>query len=374
MEPLKANAVVGYAYREVRAERETACLLAIGSNDGARAWWNGEMDGWARIAPHLYIWDYVVNFSHDVLPYPNFRVLASNIRFFRDHRAIGIMEQGAYQCRGGEFAELRAYVLARLLWNPGAAVEPIVADFMNGYYGRAGQFVQAYFDLLHGQLRRDTHIHLGLQADDALFSHAFVGVAGALFDQAETVAETDAIRRRVELARLPVLYLKCKRSPVVAQHDGTYARFHEIVRSHAAKGSRCTPRPGNRTGARSIRRWNRRGERRWHPRVIDCFGDELGAASVGSPFRDPEEPPGRRGRREFATQAAGPTPRSFQARCRGARRVPTPKPRAKAGLVASSPSASSMGFPRIRDTCDPAVADPSDFVSRPAAGGTTAIH
>ncbi|MCC6235262.1 MAG: DUF4838 domain-containing protein, partial [Verrucomicrobiales bacterium] len=116
-----------------------------------------DMDGWARMAPHLYIWDYVVNFSHYVMPYPNFRALAPNIRFFRDHRAIGIMEQGAYQSRGGEFAELRAYVLARLLWDPEAAVEPIVADFMHGYYGRAGQFVQAYFDLLHGRLTPETH-------------------------------------------------------------------------------------------------------------------------------------------------------------------------------------------------------------------------
>jgi hypothetical protein len=189
-----------------------------------------DMDGWAAIAPHLYIWDYVVNFSHYVMPYPNFRVLAPNLRFFRDHRAIGIMEQAAYQSRGGEFAELRAWVLARLLWNPDAAVEPLVADFMHGYYGRAGQFVQAYFDLLHGRLTPDTHIHLGLQPDDALFSDAFVDEAGRLFDLAEAVADTEAVRRRVEMARLPVLYLKCKRSPVVARQDGTYARFVEIAR------------------------------------------------------------------------------------------------------------------------------------------------
>lgn len=198
-----------------------------------------DMDGWAAIAPHIYIWDYVVNFSHYVMPYPNFRVLASNLRFFRDHRAIGVMEQGAYQSRGGEFAELRTYVLARLLWNPDAPTEPIVADFMHGYYGRAGQFVQAYFDLLHGRLSADTHIHLGLQHDDRLFSEDFVEEAGRLFDQAEAVADDDDVRRRVELARLPLLYLRCKRTPVLARQDGTYTRFVEIARregvSHLAE-------------------------------------------------------------------------------------------------------------------------------------------
>lgn len=189
-----------------------------------------DMNGWAAIAPHIYIWDYVVNFSHYVMPYPNFRVLQPNIQFFRDHKAIGIMEQAAYQSRGGEFAELRAYLLARLLWNPEAEVEPIINDFMYGYYGRAGQFVRAYFDLLHGRLTPETHIHLGLQHDDKLFSDEFVRRAEAIFDQGEVVADTEEIRQRVERARLPILYLKCKRSPAIARQDGTYARFCEIVK------------------------------------------------------------------------------------------------------------------------------------------------
>ncbi|MCA9412590.1 MAG: DUF4838 domain-containing protein, partial [Candidatus Omnitrophica bacterium] len=29
-----------------------------------------DLRGWAEIAPHLYIWDYVVNFSHYIMPYP----------------------------------------------------------------------------------------------------------------------------------------------------------------------------------------------------------------------------------------------------------------------------------------------------------------
>lgn len=189
-----------------------------------------DMNGWAAISPHIYIWDYVVNFSHYVMPYPNFRVLKPNIQFFRDHKAIGIMEQAAYQCRGGEFAELRSYLISRLLWDPEAEVEPILDDFFHGYYGRAGQHVRAYFDLLHGRLTAATHIHLGLQHDDKLFSDDFVRQAGVLFDQAEAVADNEEIRQRVELARLPLLYLKCKRSPLIARQDGSYARFVDIAR------------------------------------------------------------------------------------------------------------------------------------------------
>ncbi len=189
-----------------------------------------DLKGWAAISPHLYIWDYVVNFSHYIMPYPNFRVLQSNIKTFRDNKAIGIMEQAAYQSRGGEFAELRAYVISKLLWNPECDVEQVIDDFMYGYYGRAGQQVRAYFDLLHGQLRADTHIHLGLTPDDKLFSDEFVQQAEAIFDQAEAVADNEEIRRRVEMARLPIMYLKCLRQPVLAKYDGTYERFKTIVK------------------------------------------------------------------------------------------------------------------------------------------------
>ena len=139
------------------------------------------------------------------------------------------MEQAAYQSRGGEFAELRAYVIAKLLWNPECDVEQVINDFMYGYYGRSGQHVRRYFDLLHGRLTPQTHIHLGLQPDDPLFSDAFIREAEAIFDEAEAVADNEQLRQRIEMARLPIMYLKCKRSPLEAKYDGTYKRFCTIV-------------------------------------------------------------------------------------------------------------------------------------------------
>ncbi len=188
-----------------------------------------DLEGWAEIAPHLYIWDYVVNFSHYVLPHPNFKVLQSNIRTFRDHKAIGIMEQAAYQSRGGEFAELRAYVLSKLLWDPECDVESVIQDFMFGYYGRSGQSVRQYFDLLHGRITPETHIHIRVEPDDKIYSDEFLRAAEAIFDEAERVADNDEVRRRVEMARFPVMYLKCRRSPSEAKRDGTYARLCEIA-------------------------------------------------------------------------------------------------------------------------------------------------
>ncbi len=188
-----------------------------------------DLQEWSAISPHLYIWDYVVNFSHYTMPYPNFNVLQSNIQTFRDNHSIGIMEQAAYQSRGGEFAELRAYVLSRLLWNPECNVDKVIDDFMYGYYGRSGQYVKEYLDLLHAQITPSTHIHLGLKPDDLIFSNDFIREADKLFDTAEIAAENSELKERVEMARLPLMYLKCIRDPINSKYDGTYERFNEIV-------------------------------------------------------------------------------------------------------------------------------------------------
>ncbi|HBL76697.1 MAG TPA: hypothetical protein DD458_15840 [Prolixibacteraceae bacterium] len=189
-----------------------------------------DLKKWSALAPHLYIWDYVVNFSHYIMPFPNFNVLQSNIQTFRENNAIGIMEQAAYQGRGGEFSELRAYLISRLLWNPDCDVENVINDFMYGYYGRAGKYIRQYFDLLHNRITPKTHFRSGLSPKDSIFSDDFVNESIRLFDEAGKVADNDEILGRVEMASLPILYLKCKRTRVLAKRDGTYAKFCSIVK------------------------------------------------------------------------------------------------------------------------------------------------
>ncbi|CAG4999246.1 hypothetical protein DYBT9275_02186 [Dyadobacter sp. CECT 9275] len=188
-----------------------------------------ELNDWAFRAPHLYIWDYVVNFGHYLMPFPNFGVLQSNIKTFQKNNAIGIMEQAAYQSRGGEFAELRAYLIAKLLWNPDCNVENTINDFMYGYYGRSGKFVRQYFDFLHSQITPQTHMYLNLNPSDEIFSEQLISQSYDIFEEAKKVADNEEILRRVEMASLPILYLKCRRMPVLAKYDGTYALFCKIT-------------------------------------------------------------------------------------------------------------------------------------------------
>ena len=188
-----------------------------------------DLTTWSTLAPHLYIWDYVVDFAHFLLPYPNFKVLQPNIQTFRDNNSIGIMEQGAYQCRGGEFAELRSYLIAKLFWNPECDADKVIDDFINGYYGRSGKLVRQYFDKLQGRITPEAHIHPNLSPDDRIFSEQFIKESFNIFEEAKKVADNPDVLRRVELSSLPVLYLKCRRFPVLAKYDGSYARLCAIA-------------------------------------------------------------------------------------------------------------------------------------------------
>ena len=187
-----------------------------------------DLQTWSSIAPHMYIWDYVVNFRHYISPFPNFMALQQNLRDFRDNNAIGVMEQACYNTRGGEFSELRAYVLAKLLWNPDCDMEAVIDDFMYGYYGRAGQYVREYFDFLHAQIGERTTAHIFDDVDRPLFGGNFIIQADRIFDRAESVADNVDIRRRLEMARMPVMYIKILNNLPLAVEDGTLERFRAV--------------------------------------------------------------------------------------------------------------------------------------------------
>ena len=171
-----------------------------------------DIEDWSRICGNLYLWDYTVNFSHSVSPFPNLHVLAPNLRFFHAHGVRKHFQQ-TNTGPGHEMSELKSYLLARLLWNPETDVEAVMDDFLDGYYGQAGPFVRRYLETLRAALARsgaklDIYEPPAAHADGAL-SAADVAACDALFDRAESaVARDPALLGRVRTARLPLMYAK----------------------------------------------------------------------------------------------------------------------------------------------------------------------
>ena len=108
-----------------------------------------DIEDWSRLTDFLYIWDYTTDFAHYTMPWPNVYALQGNVQFFRRNNVKALFEQGAYQGRHADFAELKAWLLAKWMWNPDLPMKDLLDDFFAGYYGKAAPFVRDYFEAVH---------------------------------------------------------------------------------------------------------------------------------------------------------------------------------------------------------------------------------
>jgi len=164
--------------------------------------------GWSKICNRLYIWDYTTNFRHHIMPHPNLRVLGPNVKFFAEHNVKGIFEQGAYTTNGAEMAELRAWVLAKLLWDPSQDGPELIDEFIEGYYGAAGPHIKAYLNVTHDAVEAAAD-RLGCFSEHTakFLSFETLNKGWAHLKAAEeAVRDDDDLRFRVQVAQLPVMY------------------------------------------------------------------------------------------------------------------------------------------------------------------------
>jgi hypothetical protein len=175
-----------------------------------------DIEGWSSQASQLYVWDYTTDFSHYVNPFPNVLALQDNVKFFQTNKVRELFEQGAYQGRHGDFAELKAWLLAKWMWNPGLPQEPLLQDFFNGYYGKAAPWVRTYFDALHSfHLDPAAHpLNVFIDVRDSAIPDEFYKRAQLLWQKAEeAVKDEPAYLYNVKMGAFSVLYARLMRMP-----------------------------------------------------------------------------------------------------------------------------------------------------------------
>lgn len=183
------------------------CSFAQPLEHPANADFADDIRGWSERCKRLYVWDYTTNFSHYLLPHPNYFVLGANLRFFHKHAVRGVFEQGAYQSRGGEMAELKAWLLAQLLWNPYQNEARLIDEFLRGYYGAAIRLIKEYLRLM-ADAARDFKMTCFTDPHKAPYlRYPVLRQAETLWERAErAVQATPDLRWRVQIARLSPWY------------------------------------------------------------------------------------------------------------------------------------------------------------------------
>ena len=199
--------------------------------DGCDASFQEDLEGWSRICDRLYIWDYVVNFHHNLLPHPNWGVLQKNMQFFVRNHVKGVFEQGnSFRGNYGEFDLMKRYVLAKLMWDPDCDVDTVINEYLCGVYGGAAAEVRKYFDLLQGLITPDTHLWIYHNPDDAYLTDDFLTKGDACLARAEITAEDEDTLRRVRILRLSTRYALLCRMPMDApERESGWDDFYRDV-------------------------------------------------------------------------------------------------------------------------------------------------
>jgi hypothetical protein len=173
----------------------------------ANAKFADDIRGWAKICNRLYIWDYTTDFAHYAQPHPNWFVLGPNVRFFAAHNVKGLFEQGAYQSFGSEFSELRAWVLAQLLWDPRKDDRELIHEFLDGYYGTAAPAIRRYLELMHGA-SAGWNLTCFSRTDTPFHNFATLSAAEKLWREAEAaVADDTELLARAQRGRMWLGYV-----------------------------------------------------------------------------------------------------------------------------------------------------------------------
>ena len=223
-----------------------------------------DLNGWGKLTNDILVWDYVIQFRHLLAPFPNLRTLQPNVQALKNSGVTALFKQGNRQS-GGEFAELRAYMINKLMWNADANVDDIMNDFINGYYGKAGKYIRQYIDISHNKMEetatRLTIFGSPVVAKETFLSDSLMKVYNTLFDKAEkAVSKQPEILDRVKSARLPVYYAALEiaksektgpRGAFISNADGSQVPNPYIVDILNKFVSHCQA-----TGVSRIAEWN----------------------------------------------------------------------------------------------------------------------
>ncbi|MGI6247930.1 MAG: DUF4838 domain-containing protein [Acutalibacteraceae bacterium] len=219
-----------------------------------------DLKAWKKICNRLYIYDYTTNFAHYVGPCNNFGVMQRNMQIFVENNAKGVFEQGNNTASepNAEFAELRSYLLSRLLWNPYLDYDKTMNEFLKAYYGAGWQYVREYINMTikhTGKYGFHTSIYRRMHYPGVfILSPKQVAYCNDLWAKAAELAENETHLRRIKLSELSWRYWKAcnKRSEFSrlrpkeewrAEHEALYSDYQKYGITYCAECQKFSANP-----------------------------------------------------------------------------------------------------------------------------------
>jgi hypothetical protein len=193
-----------------------------------------DLQEWSSHTKNVFIWDYIVNYSNYLTPFPNIQVLGPNLKTFSEHGVIGVFEEAQSGTLGNAFEELKCWVLAQLMWNPDQDTDKLVSQFVNDYYGNAAKDIMSYYNLCLSLADNHTHLRCYSDPKKAPFTDKFNDEAYSILNKALIHAENDIITERVQKVMLQPMALECTRHPNEFYKKGRWPEFKRLIQKYKA--------------------------------------------------------------------------------------------------------------------------------------------
>ena len=174
------------------------------------------LESWGNIAKNIVVWDYVVDFNHLLLPFPNYDVQKANMDFYVDNNVMGVFHQGSRE-KGDEMADMRTYLLSRQMWDKDIDFEALMKKYIQLNYGEASPYIEEYLETMsENYISHNKELNLYDNPSEHKYDYlsaSNIAKYMQLTEKAMAAVQDDQIAlEQVEKVRMCVLYAKCTES------------------------------------------------------------------------------------------------------------------------------------------------------------------
>lgn len=167
---------------------------------------------WSKVSKNILIWDYVVDFSHLLLPYPNFDVQKDNHQLYMENNVTAVFHQGSREWKDEMYA-LRSYTLSKQLWDNDIDTNQLIGKYLTVTYGKAAPHIAEYMDTMNKYLKEkaknlDLYDTAKAHKTDYLSSKAIDEYTEIIEKAIESVKDDPVLTNRVEEIKINVLYAR----------------------------------------------------------------------------------------------------------------------------------------------------------------------
>lgn len=186
--------------------------IAAESCRGNSDYFRKELERWASLTPHVFIYEYYNKGAWGGLPYWQVHLIRQDIPYYHRLGAEGFYTQAAG--RRWPACGLNHYIAAKLLWDVDLDVDRLLEDYYEKFYAEAAGPMRDYGQALqrafagYGPCMEPFGWRWTTLVVPEIFTPAALAAMDDAVGHAERAASSDVVRQRVALIRLSLDFTK----------------------------------------------------------------------------------------------------------------------------------------------------------------------